>query len=83
MADYDKKIPDQERTNQLNQDLLKSINASGHVYMTHAVVGGDYIIRFAVGATLTQDRHVFTTWKVVQEHLDAIHAMGEREQSFQ
>ncbi|CAK7350682.1 unnamed protein product [Dovyalis caffra] len=66
---------DQERNNQLNQELLKSINASGHVYMTHAVVGGLYIIRFAVGATLTEDRHVFTAWKVVQEHLDAIIAI--------
>jgi tyrosine decarboxylase len=62
-------------SNQLNQELLKSINASGHVYLTHAVVAGLYIIRFAVGATLTEDRHVFTAWKVVQEHLDAITGM--------
>ncbi|KAJ6925748.1 tyrosine/dopa decarboxylase [Populus alba x Populus x berolinensis] len=76
MAVYGRKISyDQECSNQLNQELLKSINASGHVYLTHAVVAGLYIIRFAVGATLTEDRHVFTAWKVVQEHLDAITGM--------
>lgn len=42
--------------------------------MTLAVVGGTYIIRFAIGATLTE-RHVVTAWKAVQEHLDAILAI--------
>ncbi|KAJ6951450.1 hypothetical protein NC653_040772 [Populus alba x Populus x berolinensis] len=49
-------IPDHERTSQLNRELLKSINASGPVYMPSDVVEGIYIKGFAGGATLTADR---------------------------
>ncbi|KAL5987889.1 hypothetical protein ACLOJK_035645 [Asimina triloba] len=63
---------DLERANELNRKLLESMNAAGRVYMTHAVVGGVYMIRFAVGATLTEERHVNMAWKVIQEHADAL-----------
>ncbi|KAI3890928.1 hypothetical protein MKW92_039095 [Papaver armeniacum] len=60
------------QTNEINAKLLESVNASGQIYMTHAVVGGVYMIRFAVEETLTEERHVTEGWKVVQEHTDAI-----------
>ncbi|KAI3879414.1 hypothetical protein MKX03_003671 [Papaver bracteatum] len=60
------------QANDINAKLLESVNASGKIYMTHAVVGGVYMIRFAVGATLTEERHVTGAWKVVQEHTYAI-----------
>jgi aromatic-L-amino-acid decarboxylase len=56
----------------VNQKLLESINESGRAYMTHAVVGKVYAIRFAVGATLVEERHVIMAWKLVQEHATAI-----------
>ncbi|XP_026453955.1 tyrosine/DOPA decarboxylase 1-like [Papaver somniferum] len=62
----------ESEANDINTKLLESVNASGKIYMTHAVVGGVYMIRFAVGATLTEERHVNGAWKVVQEHTDAI-----------
>ncbi|KAG6695799.1 hypothetical protein I3842_09G116000 [Carya illinoinensis] len=58
--------------NELNKKLLESINASGRVYMTHTVLEDVYVIRFAVGATLVEERHVIMAWKVVQEHATAI-----------
>ncbi|CAN1218484.1 Tyrosine decarboxylase [Linum perenne] len=36
------------------------------------VAGGMFMIRFAVGATLTETRHVLAAWKVVQLHADAM-----------
>ncbi|RZC45865.1 hypothetical protein C5167_038814 [Papaver somniferum] len=65
----------ENQVNDINAKLLESVNASGKIYMTHAVVGGVYMIRFAVGATLTEERHVTSAWKVVQEHTDAL--LGE------
>ncbi|KAJ8631403.1 hypothetical protein MRB53_024726 [Persea americana] len=66
------------RANELNRKLLEAINSSGRIYMTHAVVGGTYMIRFAVGATLTEDRHVNLAWKVVKEHADSlVNSMAE------
>ncbi|RVX07346.1 Tyrosine/DOPA decarboxylase 1 [Vitis vinifera] len=40
---------------------------SGAAFMTHAVVGGIYIIRCAIGSTLTEIRHVDSLWKLIQE----------------
>jgi aromatic-L-amino-acid decarboxylase len=59
-------------SNEVNQMLLESINMSGRVFMTHAVVGKVYAIRFAIGATLVEEWHVIMAWKVVQEHATAI-----------
>ncbi|XP_030972406.1 tyrosine decarboxylase 1-like [Quercus lobata] len=57
-----------ERANELNKKLLESINGSGKVYMSPTVVDGAYIIRCAIGATLTEERHVIMAWKIVKEH---------------
>ncbi|KAK4589059.1 hypothetical protein RGQ29_019884 [Quercus rubra] len=65
-------IVSEELANEANRKLLESINMSGCVFMTHAVVEGVYVIRFAVGATLVEERHVITAWKVVQEHANVI-----------
>lgn len=61
-----------EPVNELNKKLLESINESGNVYMSSTVVDGAYIIRCAIGATLTEERHVIRAWKVIQEHADAL-----------
>ncbi|KAL7603308.1 hypothetical protein Lser_V15G19346 [Lactuca serriola] len=63
------------KANELNQMLLESVNATGRVYMTHSVVGGVYIIRFSVGAGLTEDRHVNMAWELVQG--EATSLLGE------
>ncbi|KAI6705975.1 hypothetical protein NL676_008937 [Syzygium grande] len=66
--------------NRLNAQLLHAINASGRVFMSHTVVGGAYVLRFAVGATLVRERHVIMAWKVVQEHANSLSCMPGREQ---
>ncbi|CBI28678.3 unnamed protein product, partial [Vitis vinifera] len=52
---------------ELNSRLLMAVNGSGAAFMTHAVVGGIYIIRCAIGSTLTEIRHVDSLWKLIQE----------------
>lgn len=61
-----------EDVNELNTKLLESVNGSGWACMTHAVLGEVYHIRFTIGATLTDYRHVNVAWKVVQEHASAL-----------
>ncbi|THG03123.1 hypothetical protein TEA_012273 [Camellia sinensis var. sinensis] len=63
---------DENCVNKFNCKLLESINSSGRIYMTHVVVGGVYVIRFAVGASLTNYQHVNMAWKVVQDHAHAM-----------
>ncbi|CAN0887541.1 Tyrosine decarboxylase [Linum grandiflorum] len=62
-------------TNEMNKKLLESVNVSGRAFMTHAVAGGIYMIRFVVGATLTESGHVAAAWKVVQDHADLLLAI--------
>ncbi|CAD6333274.1 unnamed protein product [Miscanthus lutarioriparius] len=58
--------------NELNRRLLEAVNATGRVYMSSAVVGGVYILRCAIGNSLTEERHVREAWSVVQEQATAI-----------
>nr|DAD34484.1 TPA_asm: hypothetical protein HUJ06_005124 [Nelumbo nucifera] len=67
-----RQLSELEHANEINCKLLESINLAGRIYMMHAVVGGVYMIRFAVGASLMEDRHVNLAGKVVQEHAEAI-----------
>lgn len=68
----DDEINVENRINEVNRRLLEGINASGHAFMTHAVVGGMYVIRCAIGVILTEEKHIAMAWKLVQEHADAI-----------
>ncbi|KAJ4721190.1 Tyrosine decarboxylase [Melia azedarach] len=52
---------------ELNSKLIDAVNSSGRAFITHAVVGGVYVIRCAIGSTLTEERHVDDLWKLIQE----------------
>nr|AOC38014.1 tyrosine decarboxylase [Rehmannia glutinosa] len=66
---------EEETANYFNAKLLEAINESGKIYMTHSVIGGVYVLRFAVGASMTENRHVNFAWKVVQEHANQLLTM--------
>ena len=38
--------------------LMDQVNASGEMYLTHTLVDGKVALRMAIGATLTERRHV-------------------------
>uniref|UniRef100_A0A803LLQ5 Tryptophan decarboxylase n=2 Tax=Chenopodium quinoa TaxID=63459 RepID=A0A803LLQ5_CHEQI len=56
----------------LNRELLDRINSTGQVYMTHTIASGVYMLRFAVGTTLTEKRHVVAAWKVIEKEAQVI-----------
>ncbi|PSS05768.1 Aromatic-L-amino-acid decarboxylase [Actinidia chinensis var. chinensis] len=56
----------------LNKKLLEWVNSTGGLYMTHTVAGGLYMLRFAVGATLTEECHVVAAWKLIKEGADVL-----------
>lgn len=62
----------EEMGNRVNAELLESINESGKIFMTHAVIGGVYVMRIAIGGSLTRTRHINLAWEVVQEHANAL-----------
>ncbi len=50
-----------------NRKLLERLNASGKLYLTHTVLDGRYTLRFCVGQTHTERRHVERAWQLIQE----------------
>ncbi len=50
-----------------NQRLLNSLNQSGNLYLTHTTLNDQYVLRFCVGQTHTEERHVYQAWRQIQE----------------
>jgi aromatic-L-amino-acid decarboxylase len=47
------------------QSLIDAVNATGRAYMTHARLDDRYTIRFCVGGTSTERRHVEQAWELI------------------
>ncbi len=47
------------------RSLMDEVNASGRMYLTHTVVDGNVVLRMAIGATLTEQRHVRAAWELL------------------
>nr|GMD17224.1 tyrosine decarboxylase 1 [Ipomoea batatas] len=63
---------DEDLANKLNRDLLDAVNSSGKIFISHTVLSGKYVLRFAVGAPLTEERHVLAAWNVLQDEAAAL-----------
>ena len=50
-----------------NQALMDRLNASGDLYLTHTKLDGKLTLRFCVGQTNTEARHVERAWKRIQQ----------------
>ena len=57
---------DEAELTRLNQTLLKRINGSGRVYLTHTTLSGRYAIRLALGHLATSREDVEEAWGVVR-----------------
>src|SRR5713226_6110604 len=60
---------DQDHANQL---LMERLNGSGDLYLTHTKLDGKFTIRFCVGQTNTQARHVERAWQRIQEETEML-----------
>ncbi|KAF8781198.1 hypothetical protein HU200_000702 [Digitaria exilis] len=62
------KLGGEKKANEINRRLLEEVNAtSSGPYMSSAKVGDVYMLRCAIGSTLTEERHITEAWKVVQD----------------
>ena len=53
------------------QRLLDRLNDSGRLYLTHTRLDDTLTLRFAVGQTWTQQRHVDEAWALIQDTTSA------------
>jgi aromatic-L-amino-acid decarboxylase len=63
---YPKKIPDSD-VNALNAKLLDTVNETGRVFLSHAKLRGNFVIRLAIGNLKTTWEDVATAWEVIKQ----------------
>jgi len=51
----------------LNQALLDHLNQSGQLYLTHTRLNDRFTLRFCIGQTHTELRHVTHAWELIQQ----------------
>jgi len=61
----------------VNERLLERLNRTGKLYLTHTRLDDKYTLRFCVGQTYTEERHVSQAWELIQQ----VAAEVENEQS--
>ena len=59
-------------SDELNEELLRRLNCSGRLYLSHTRLNGKYTIRFCVAQTNTELPHVQRAWKTICDQADAL-----------
>jgi len=57
---------------EINQRLMDRLNRSGDIYLTHTAMHERVTLRFCVGQTSTERRHVEHAWRRIQEEAAAL-----------
>ncbi|HRP07047.1 MAG TPA: amino acid decarboxylase, partial [Gemmatimonadales bacterium] len=50
-----------------NAAILARVNATGKVFLSHAMLGDRYVIRVAIGSMRTDRQHVDLAWRLLSE----------------
>ena len=61
-------------SNEANQRLLAQINDSGKAFLSHTVLNGQYVLRFAIGNFQTNENDIRESWQLIRETADRIAA---------
>ena len=56
-----------EEINSRNEKILERVNSTGKAYFTHTKLDGRYTIRFVVGQTYTDSKHVEAGWQLLRD----------------
>ena len=59
---------------EFNRRLLERLNQSGRLYLTHTTLNGRYVLRFCVGQTHTEERHVKAAWELIRQLAETLNA---------
>jgi aromatic-L-amino-acid decarboxylase len=57
----------EQELDELNERLLREVNATRRVFLTHTRLGGRYVIRMVIGQRATEREHVVEGWELVRK----------------
>jgi aromatic-L-amino-acid decarboxylase len=52
--------------NDLNINLMKQINETGKIFLSHTKLNGNFVIRLVVSGIRTEDKHVLGAWETIK-----------------
>ena len=58
-------LNDMDRINALNELLIKDLNKSGSIYLTHTRLGSKYTLRMVIAQTNVMQQHVDKAWELI------------------
>uniref|UniRef100_M8BYE1 Aromatic-L-amino-acid decarboxylase n=1 Tax=Aegilops tauschii TaxID=37682 RepID=M8BYE1_AEGTA len=56
----------EEAADEVNRVLMKNLNKTGKAYFAHTVLSDRILLRFAVGSSLQEERHVRSAWELIK-----------------
>jgi aromatic-L-amino-acid decarboxylase len=59
---------------EFNRRLLAEINASGQAFLSHTVLHGKFVLRFAIGNFQTKETDILETWELIQKTSEKLRA---------
>jgi len=59
-------------SDETNEELLRRLNRSGKLYLSHTRLNGKYTVRFCVAQTKTELRHIQHAWDAIRTEADAL-----------
>ncbi|MBN1159112.1 MAG: aspartate aminotransferase family protein [Bacteroidales bacterium] len=62
---HPEEINNEEDLDRLNETLLKEINRTGKMYLSHTRLAGKYTLRMVVAQTYVEEQHVHKAWKII------------------
>ncbi len=57
---------------EVNHEILESLNASGQLYLTHTKLNDRTALRMSIGQSRTELRHVEAAWERIQAAAEAL-----------
>ncbi|CAL4910861.1 unnamed protein product [Urochloa decumbens] len=66
----------EEEAEEANRELMERLNRTGKAYVAHTVIGGKFVLRFAVGSSTQEERHVRSAWELIQKTTTEIMDQG-------
>ena len=63
---------DEEDLNDLNRQLLESLNRTGKIFLTHTTLRGKYVLRMAIASRTTKERHVKEAWELIEKKAEEV-----------
>ncbi len=59
-------IKEENKINSFNENLLKKINKTGKLFLSHTKLNGKYVIRICISGIRTQEEHVKNAWELIK-----------------